>query len=163
MKILSIDVGFKNPAFVIINIIGERVKLNIYRNIYFEKVDDSIKILDFFLRKKIDMVIIEHQHFFRNVSLQWFIKGFFVGNNIKTVLTRPISFLNKNNKTRFDKKIFSINLINNILKKNHINFSFTSSDEADAINQAFYYIYKNKIFFKIIHKIDKIKIYKFIS
>lgn len=157
-KYLSIDIGFKNPSFVIIdhdeslNFISN---IFIYKNINIQKIEEISFFLNYFISKKINKVIIEKQFIGKNINLMYFIYGYFNAKKIEVIIKNPIAYLlniNKNNliNSRKIKKTFSVDLLNNIFKKNNIDykFSYKFNDICDSINICLHYLFnktkKNK-------------------
>lgn len=154
-RILSIDIGFKNPAFVIIAVEEnkENIKnikfINIYTNLEIKDIQiDTSFILEYFISEKIDIVIIENQFTLKNSKLMSFIQGYCSAKKIKTIIRQPISNLRNNKifKNRSLKKGFSVDCLNTILNSQNINIKFLKkhSDICDAINICLFYLYELK-------------------
>lgn len=150
-KILSIDIGYKNPSYVLSfynnNILK---KIIIFKNIKYSKYEECLKYLEYFFSLKIDEVIVEKQYLYaKNLCLMSYIHGFFAAKQIPVFVLNPISSIrpDKHIKTRSIRKKFSINIINGILKNQNLNYKFLSKDNdiCDALNLLFFHIYnKNK-------------------
>lgn len=165
-KYLCIDIGFVKPGFVLIskNKINNSINIEIYENIKFNTIKDSIFILDYFFSQKVNTVILEQQIINKNISLMQFIHGYSLGKGVDVVIKRPFSYLR--NKvvdeiiTRTIKKQYSVNFFNNILKRNNIEkeYKLKDSDICDAINIGLLYIYSlnKKNIDVVIIKINKI-------
>jgi hypothetical protein len=164
-KYLCFDIGFVKPGVVLIlkNIEDESLNIEVFENIKFITNTDSISILEYFFSQKIDLVILEQQMTLRNTSLMQFIHGYCLGKGISVIIKRPISYLREKEEKvirRSDKKAFSVNYVNNILKKNNMEkrYLIKESDVCDAINIGLSYIYgiTKKNMYNIDIKIKKI-------
>lgn len=164
-KYLCFDIGFVKPGVVLIlkNIEDKSLSIEVYENIKFTNNTDSISILDYFFSQKINLVVLEQQMTLRNTSLMQFIHGYCLGKGVKVVIKRPISYLRERVKSeakRCDKKAFSVNYVNNILKNNSMEkrYLIKESDVCDAINIGLSYIYSitKKNMYDIDIKIKKI-------
>lgn len=147
---MSIDIGFKNPSFIIINYEENKNYIDnifIYKNIIINNVKDISFFLNYFISKKINKVIIEKQFMGRNINLMYYIYGYFNAKNIEVIIKNPIACLLNKNKdkesTRKIKKTFSVDTLNKILKQNNLNhnFSYTENDICDAVNICLNYLY----------------------
>lgn len=150
VKYLSIDIGFKNPSFIIIDYnenINSISNIWIYNNINIIKIKDINLYLEYFISKKINKVIIEKQFMGKNINLMYYIYGYFEANNIEVIIKNPIAYLLNKNKdkenTRKIKKGFSVDVLNNILEKNNLQYKFLYkyNDICDAINICLNYLY----------------------
>lgn len=147
LNILSIDIGYKKPSFIIINYKNKTItNISIYNKIQIENIHLDVPcILNYFISKKINLVIIENQLSLKNVKLMSFIHGYFMAQNIETLIKQPIAYLrpDKSNSNRSTKKQFSVNCLNSILQKQLYNLRFTQNDSdiCDSTNLALYYLH----------------------
>lgn len=149
--ILSIDIGYLRPAFIV-SYYKENIfdKILIFRDITIKHYDDSFKYLKYFFSLNINKVIIEKQYMYsRNIALMTFIHGFFIAHNIPVFIVDPIAKLRIKNhqaNTRTIRKKFSVDMINNILIKQKFEYSFKQkeNDICDALNLVLYNVYGNK-------------------
>lgn len=149
-KILSIDIGYKNPSYVL-SLYDNNMfkKIIIFKNIKYSKYEECLKYLEYFFSLKIDEIIVEKQYLYpKNLCLMSYIHGFFAAKQIPVFVLNPIANIrpDKHIKTRSVRKKFSINIINKILKNQNLNYKFLSKDNdiCDALNLVFYHIYNKK-------------------
>lgn len=149
-KILSIDIGYKNPSYVL-SYYNNNIfkKIIIFKNIKYSKYEECLKYLEYFFSLKIDEVIVEKQYLYsKNLCLMSYIHGFFSAKEIPVFIVNPISIIrpNKQIKSRSVRKNFSVNIINEILINQNLNYKFLCKDNdiCDALNLAFYHICNKK-------------------
>lgn len=149
---MSIDIGFKNPSFIIINYEENKKYIEdifIYKNIIINNVKDISFFLNYFISKKINKVIMEKQFMGKNINLMYYIYGYFNAKNIDVIIKNPIAcLLNKckdKETTRKIKKTFSVDTLNKFLKQNNFDhtFSYKENDICDSINICLNYLYTN--------------------
>lgn len=148
--ILSIDIGYVKPVFVL-SYYNDNCfdKILIFNNFKFKYYTDSIKYLKYFFSLKPTKVLIEKQFIYsRNVSLMTFIHGFYVACNIPVIIVDPISKIrpDKTKSTRTIRKQFSVNIINKILQTQNYdyNFKLKDNDICDALNIVLYNKFNDK-------------------
>ncbi len=149
MKILSIDVGLIKPGFSIIDVEDNNVSIKIFNGISFKNLSEVPLILDYFLSNNIiSKVLIERQHSEKNKNVMYFFQGYFAAKQIEVVIRSPIGYIrpDKKDKRRSTIKGFSVDSLNDIFKRNDINFKLLKKncDDADAINMALLYIHESE-------------------
>lgn len=146
IKILSIDVGCVKPGFVILETTGLEISIISY-DLRFDKDVDRIAILNYFISKNIDMVIIEKQsQVVINVGVMNYIHGFFDAKGVPVVICNPFAHIrkDKSDKSRAAKKSFSVTVFNDILINSDLEdkvLKKSESDIADAINIGLLYLH----------------------